>query len=203
MTKTVGEQAVIAAKSDHILNAQIHADTVRASLDRVLTTASQQATESDGLKTRTQAAADNAAQLLTEVRTVKGTIEADAEKVAATLADAEKLADLVKGLAGKSTTIETRIAEYEGQLADLKGKCAEQLKTLEGLLPGATSAGLTYAFDQRRQTFLEPKRKWEKWFVGSVVAIVLIAAISLLQGLLGKTTPTWNEIVLLDLLSRQ
>ena len=193
MTKTVGEQAVITAKSDHIQNAQIHADTVRASLDRVLTTASQQATESDGLKTRTQAAADNAAQLLTEVRTVKGTVKADAEK----------LADLVKRLAGKSTTIETRIAEYEGQLADLKGKCAEQLKTLEGLLPGATSAGLTYAFDQRRQTFLEPKRKLGKWFVGSVVAIVLIAAISLLQGLLGKTTPTWNEIVLLDLLSRQ
>lgn len=90
MTKTVGEQAVIAAKSDHIQNAQIHADTVRASLGRVLTTATQQATESDGLKTRTQAAADNAAQLLTEVRTVKGTVEADAEKVAATLADAER-----------------------------------------------------------------------------------------------------------------
>ncbi len=199
MTKVVDEQAVIATKSDHIQNAQIHADTVRASLDRVLTTATQQATESEGLKTRTQAAADNAAQLLTEVRTVKGTVEADAEKVATTLADAEKSADLVKGLAGKSTTIETRIAEYEGQLADLKGKCAEQLKTIEGLLPGATSAGLAYAFDQRRQTFLEPKRKWEKWFVGSVVAIVLIAAISLLQVLLGKATPTWDEIVLLYL----
>ena len=141
MTKIVDDQAVIATKSDHIQHAQIHADTVRAKLDRVLTAATQDATDAEGLKTRAQTAADNAATVLSEVRTTKGTIE--------------------------------------------------------GLLPGATSAGLAHALDQRRQTFLEPKRKWEKWFVGSVLAIAILTAISLLQLLLGKTTPTWDEIVLL------
>lgn len=197
MTKIVDDQAVIATKSDHIQHAQIHADTVRAKLDRVLTAATQHATDAEGLKTRAQTAADNAATVLSEVRTTKGTIEANAVAIGAALTIAKESADLAKSLADKSSTIESRIADYESKLAELEKKSMDQLKTIEGLLPGATSAGLAHAFDQRRQTFLEPKRKWEKWFVGSVLAIAILTAISLLQILLGKTTPTWDEIVLL------
>ena len=197
MTKIVDDQAVIATKSDHIQHAQIHADTVRANLDRVLTAATQHATDAEGLKARAQTAADNTATVLSEVRTTKGTTEANAVAIGAALTIAKESADLAKGLADKSSTIESRIADYESKLAELGKKSMDQLKTIEGLLPGATSAGLAHAFDQRRQTFLEPKRKWEKWFVGSVLAIATLTAISLLQILLGKTTPTWDEIVLL------
>jgi hypothetical protein len=197
MTKVVDDQAVIATKSDHIQNAQIHADQVRASLDRVLTTATQQATDAEGLKARAQTAADNVAQVLSAVRATKGTVDVDADAIAAALTVAEESVETTRGLAERSNTIEARIEAYETKLAALEDQCMDQLKTIEGLLPGATSAGLAHAFDQRRQTFLEPKRKWEKWFVGSVVAIVLIAAVSLLQILLGKATPTWDEIVLL------
>lgn len=197
MTKVVDDQAVIATKSDHIQNAQVHADGVRANLDRTLTGATQQATEAEGLKARTQAAADNAAQLLTEVRTTKGTVEADAGAVAAALQAAEESADVAKGLADKSATIETRIADYEGQLADLKGQCANQLRTIEGLLPGAASAGLAHAFDERRQTFLAPRRNWEKWYVASMALIAVLAVVNWWQAYHGSVSPTWDESLLL------
>ena len=196
LTKVVDDQAVIATKSDHIQSAQIHADKVRANLDRVLTAATQQATDAEGLKTRTQTAADNAVQLLTEVRTTKGTVEADAEAVAAGLTAAKESTGLTKRLADKAVTIETRILAYEGRLADLEEQCANQLKTIEGLLPGAASAGLAHAFDERRQTFLAPQQKWENWFLGSVTALVILATVSFLERYFAVSSPIWDEALL-------
>ena len=66
-TQIADQQAIIAAKSDHIQKAQEHADTVRANLDRALTAATQQATEAEGLKSRTQSAADSSTELLANI----------------------------------------------------------------------------------------------------------------------------------------
>lgn len=77
--------------------------------------------------------------------------------------------------------MEKSIAVYENRLADLESQCAAQLKTIEGLLPGATSAGLAHAFNERRQTFLQPQRKWENLFIGSVAGIVALALWGLWQ----------------------
>jgi hypothetical protein len=70
-TQITDDQAVIATKSQHIQDAQKHADTVRAGLDRTLTTATQQATEIEGQKSRAQSALDTSATLMTEIRTTK------------------------------------------------------------------------------------------------------------------------------------
>jgi hypothetical protein len=87
---------------------------------------------------------------------------------------AEESAAVTKALANKSSTTETRIATYEGRLLELETKCAAQLMTIEALLPGATSAGLAHAFNERRLTFLN--RKTGAWlFVGSVLALVVLA----------------------------
>lgn len=197
MTKVMDGQAVIATKSDHIENAQIHADKVRANLDRVLTSATQHATEAEGHKTRAQTVADSTTELQTQVRAAKGTVDADAEAITAARNLAEESARQTKGLAEKSTAIEVQLAAYETQLAELKTRSANQLKTIESLLPGAASAGLAHAFDARRQTFLQPQRKWENWFISSVAAVVLLAGVSLLQIYLRDKTPSLDEVLLL------
>ena len=197
MTKVMDSQAVIAAKSDHIENAQIHADKVRANLDRVLTTATQHATEAEGHKARAQTVADSTTELQTQVRAAKGTVDADAEAITAARNLAEESARQTKGLAEKSTAIEVQLAAYETQLVELKTRSASQLKTIESLLPGAASAGLAHAFDARRQTFLQPQRKWENWFIGSVAAVVLLAGVSLFQIYLRDKTPSLDEVLLL------
>jgi len=160
-TKIEDHQNVVATKSAHIQDALQHADKVRDDLDKQLIAATQHATDSEGQNTRSQTAANDAAKLLAEIRIAMGVADADATAVKAALASSKESADTAKGLADKSSTIESRLEAYEGKLAALEAHSMDQLKTIEGLLPGATSAGLAHAFDQRRQTFLEPRRKWK------------------------------------------
>jgi small-conductance mechanosensitive channel len=194
-TQIADEQAVIATKSAHIQQAQEHADSVRASLDRTLTEATQQATEAEGLKSRAQSATDTATTLLTEIRTTKGSVETEATTVTDFRKSAEESATLAKGLADKSATIETRIAQYETRLAELDTECADRLEKVENILRGATSAGLAHAFDQRRQTFLKPHGLWQWVFIGSLVLLVILALNGLWTVYHFDTAPQWDELV--------
>jgi hypothetical protein len=188
------DQAVIATRSDHIQKAQEHADTIRASLDRELTAATQKKTEAEGFMTAAKSAAANAATLLADVRTAKSTAASETEAIAAARKVADDSAGISKGLANKSAIIEARIADYEKKLADLEKQCADQLKEIIGLLPGATSAGLAHAFDERRQTFLKPRNRWQWIFVGSVLAIVGLTVAGLWHVFQAGTPPTYDEL---------
>ena len=194
-TQITDAQAVIATKSDHIEKAQEHADTVRAGLDRTLTAATQQATEAEGLKSRTQSAADNATMLLTEIRTTKGSVESDVATIVTARKTAEESSDKTKDFADKSATVEERIAEYEKRLAELDTQSASQLEKIKGLLPGATAAGLASSWDKRRETFLKPHNRWQWLFVVSVLAIVALAISGLWHVYHAGTAPTYDELL--------
>jgi hypothetical protein len=194
-TQVADDQSVIATKSDHIQGAQQHADKVRGELDRALTAATQQQTEAEGFKARAQSASDTATELLTSVRTAKGTVETDAATVAAARDAARAAADDTRALADKANTIEERIAQYETALANLKAQCEEQLKTIVSLLPGATSAGLAHAFDERRQTFIMPRKRWQWLFVGSVVTLVVLASTGLWHVYTSATSMTYDDLL--------
>lgn len=213
-TKITDEQAVIATKSDHIEKAQQHADAVRGNLDRALTAATQQATAAEGQNARAKTAADSSTGILAEIQKSKGSAETDSAAIGTSRKKAEESTTLIKGLADKATTVETRIAEYEKRLAELESQCASQLKTITDLLPGATSAGLAHAFDDRRETFLKPHDRWQWLFVGSVLAIIGFTVSgfwSLYHGgatpaIAGTatagvvTTPAWDEVLRMWLL---
>ena len=83
--------------------------------------------------------ADTASALLQAIQQDKGTVGTDAAAIVTARKTAEESTTLLKGPADKSTKVETHIAEYEQQLADLKSQCANQLQTITDLLPGATS----------------------------------------------------------------
>ena len=190
-------QAVIATKSDHIQQAQEHADKVRAELDRTLTSATQQATAAEGQKTKAQSEADAASQLTTDIRTRKGAVETDAAAITVARKTAEDSAAVAKGLADKAALVEKKVADYEARLATLETQCAEQLETIKKLLPGATSAGLANAFDERRQTFLKPHNQWQLLFVVSVLAIVGLTYTGLAHVMNAQTPLTLQEVGLL------
>lgn len=194
-TQITDEQAVIATKSDHVQKAQEHADKVRADLDRVLTAATQQATETEGQKSRAQSAADETAKVLMDIRTAKGSIDSDTAEVGALLESAKEAAATIKNLAEVSATVESRVADYEKRLAELERQSNSQLQTITGLLPGATSVGLAHAFDVRRQTFQKPSVRWQWLFVGSVLAIVVLAATGLWHVYASGTELTYDELL--------
>ena len=194
-TQIVDDQTVIATKSDHIQQAQLHADKVRGDLDRVLTAATQQATDAEGLKSRAQSASDSAASLLIEVKAVKSSADIDSSSIQVALVEAEKAVVQTKSLADKANTIEERIAKYESDLNDLRKDCDSQLQTIKGLLPGATSTGLAHAFDERRQTFLKPTVRWQWLFVGSVLAIVALALSGLWNAYTANAVLSYDELL--------
>ena len=193
-TQITDDQAVIGTKSDHIQKAQEHADTVRAGLDRTLTAATQQATEAEGQKSRAQSAADTITTLLTEIRTTKGSVETELATVVTARKTAEESAALTKGLADKSDSVNASIAAYEKRLRELDTQCANQLKTIESLLPGATSAGLAHAFNERCQTFLKPHNRWQVVFIGSILAIVGLTISGLWHVYQTEKIPTYDEL---------
>jgi hypothetical protein len=194
-TQITDTQAVVATKSDHIQGAQEHADKVRAELDRALTSATQQVTATEAHRASAQAAVAQGAELFAEMQRMRTTAEADGAAVANSKKTAEDSVAIAKGLADKSATVETRIAEYERRIADLDAQCEKQLKTIVGLLPGATGAGLAHAFDDRRKTFLKPQGGWQKVFVGSVILIILVAITGLWHVYQAGVTPTYDELI--------
>ncbi len=194
-TQIVDAQAVIATKSDHIQKAQEHADKVRAELDRALTAATQQATEAEGYKSRAQSAADNSATALAELQRVKASVETLVSAIETARETADEASSMMKGLADKSATIEARVADYEKRLADFEQQSEARLKDIEGLLPGATVAGLASSWNERQRAFLKPHSRWQWIFVGSVLALVLIALTGLIQVYHLEAAPTYDEIL--------
>jgi hypothetical protein len=193
-TQISDSQAVIAAKSDHIQNAQEHADKVRADLDRALTAAQGQLTEIEGNKDRAKVAADLATDLQVALAASKAASEADMAVVKQSLAGSLADAIRTKKLADKSTDIEVRIASYEDRLAEFERNATSQLQAIVELLPGATSAGLASAFDKRRTTFLEPGKRWQWIFVGSLALLAILALSGLIQVYASGVTLSYGEL---------
>lgn len=193
-TKITDDQAVIATKSDHIQKAQEHADQVRANLDRALTAATQQVTAAEAEKSKAEAAAEAADELLTKTKSVKASVETDVAAIAIARKTAEESATVSKGLADRSSEVETHLAAYEKRLEELKDQSAQQLKTIVDLLPGATTAGLAHSFNARRQTFLKPHNRWQYVFIGSLVALIGVALHGLFHIYSLQTPPTYGEV---------
>jgi len=168
---------------------------VRADLDRVLTSATQLATSAEAHKTTTQKSAETAAELIADIKAAKVESENNSETVQNLLKATEASATITKNLAEKSDTIEKRIATYEDRIAELDKQCADQLKTITDLLPGATTAGLAHSFDERRKTFLKPQSRWQLLFIGSIVALILLTMSGLWHVYQGNTIPSYDELI--------
>ena len=193
-TQIADAQAVIATKSEHIQQAQAHADKVRGDLDTANTSAAKQATEAEGQRSRAQTAAETAASQLAAIRVIKGTTDTDVAAITAAREIAVKSAAITKDLADKAKTTEDRITTYEKRLAELDSQCATQLQEITRLLPGATSAGLAHAFDERRQSFLNPSKRWQWIFVGSVCVIVALATEGVIRTFLTDKLLSYDEL---------
>jgi hypothetical protein len=112
-TQIADTQAVIATKSDHIQQAQEHADKVRGDLDRALTAAQAQLTEVEANKDRAKTAADLAAELQAASAASKAASDADGAVVKQAMAGAIADAIRTKNLGDRATEIESRIVGYE------------------------------------------------------------------------------------------
>lgn len=180
-TEVEAKRSAVATHAQQVDDAQKRAAEVRGALDKLLVSANQTQSEADGLKQATESAKSSATQADVDIAAIKATVDENAKAVAAALAASNIASAKTKGLADKSETVDQRIKDYEAKLAELSTQCDEQLEAIKALLPGATSAGLASAFDLRRQTFLNPSKRWQWLFVGSVVILAIMALAGLIE----------------------
>jgi len=81
----------------------------------------------------------------------------------------------IQQLSEMSSEISETISTQESKLEQLSDNAEELKKTIEELLPGATSAGLASAFKDRKDSFIWPKRIWGAIFVASVIGLLAVA----------------------------
>ncbi len=194
--KTQVEQSaqVAATRSEHIEEGRVYVDKKRAEIDVILNTAQQSASSAESQHQASRTSAENLRTLYVAAQKVKADTDSNAEAVASVLEDCNGHAVTTKALADKAETTDKRIAEYESRLAALEATANERLKTIDSLLPGAASAGLASAFNQRRAHFKWPQRVWQGVFVVSLLALLVIAGLefSLFSKIDGALT--WDRL---------
>jgi len=167
-------QAVVATKSEHIENGRIHVDKVRVEVDRLLTEAQASATSAEAQHVASRAVSDQLTALQVAAAAAKAAVDVTSDGASKLRVQCEADALITKKLAEIATATENNIASYEARLAELEKTAAERLKTIENLLPGATSAGLASAFDKRRGNFKGPQSRWQAVFITSLVGLFVI-----------------------------
>jgi DNA repair exonuclease SbcCD ATPase subunit len=175
-TEAEQTQAVIAKKNAHIEDGRKHVDSVRVEIDTVLNEAKQSATNAEGQYQSAHDTAETISQLYTEAQTTKANTDSIAETVATTRTAVEGHAVITKGLADIAKMTEENIAAYEKRLKSLAEESRVRLKVIDDLLPGATSAGLASAYEERSKSFKKPQRIWQGVFTGSLIAVLVLVA---------------------------
>jgi DNA-binding transcriptional regulator YiaG len=200
-TEAIQTQEVIKTKNEHIEGGRKHVDDVRKELDAALNEARQAANSAEAQHQASRTTAQNLTDLYTAAQTTKANTDSTAEAVKQLRQQCEEHAATAKNLADIAQTTEQKVKAYEARLAELDQAATDRLKTIENLLPGAASAGLASAFNQRRAYFKWPQRIWQGVFVASVLGLLAIAGVhagpqGLEFGLLPKAdaTLTWDHL---------
>jgi uncharacterized coiled-coil DUF342 family protein len=170
-------QQLIAQKSVEIEEGRKHLETVRGELDAGVAEAQQSAAATEAQHQAARTGLESINDINTSAQASLTSIEGVASSVAATRKQCDEHMSATKKLADIATETEIKIDAYESTLAAFAAAGAERLKTIESLLPGATSAGLASAFQQRREHFKWPQRNWQGLFVLCVLGLLGLAGL--------------------------
>jgi hypothetical protein len=147
--------------------------------------AQESATKSSAEATRLAAAASEE----------QGATSAASTEIQALLAQARAAeGDLDKVLSHIAKSDEIAI-DHEKRVEVLTTELQTLIERVEGLLPGATSAGLASSFNKQRSRFTGPQKQWFRTFIGCIGLLVVLAIPTFLTavGLRGSPADlTWN-----------
>jgi hypothetical protein len=173
-----------------------HAAQVKKLLDD--TTAIKASTETTQKATEAARDAALAAKTATEKTRDAAALtlgEADKSKaaVAQALKDSQGNLDSIKDIVQKATETNTKVLAYEANLSELEKKYDALRAQVEGLLPGAASAGLAFAFKSQKARFTAAQTRWQTIFTRSMIALICVAIVSAVMFYLsGSADDTWS-----------
>lgn len=191
----VDQAATVAAqRSQHIEEGKEYVDKKRAEADVILNTAKKSATDAEAQHQAARSSAENLNTVYTAAQTTKVNTESNAADVAKLLQQCQEYAVTSKKLADIAATTEEKVKGYEAGLAQLDAEAEAHLKTIKGLLPGATSAGLAAAFNLRRAYFKWPLRIWQGTFIISVLGLLCIAFVEFGAAAKSGQPLSWDQL---------
>ncbi|MDO3514287.1 hypothetical protein Q3P06_20515 [Ralstonia pseudosolanacearum] len=194
-TRATAAESIFAANFKHVEEAKAHSDSIRAELDRTLVSATKSATEAESSRAATKTSQDTANETLAAISAHKTQADSSMAEISSARETAQKSAGTLKSLADTAETVEKKVAAYEKRLAEFEAKAAAQLTTIVGLLPGATSAGLAHAFNERGKLFQNPGKRWQWLFIASVVTLACVAASGLWQVVVAAHPLDFSELL--------
>jgi hypothetical protein len=162
------------------------ADSAKAAAEAAAAADSEQ---KDAERSSTEAAALAAA--ISEEHKTTSDIVAQTQALLKQAQDAEENLKKVLEHLAKSDEIATG---HEKRVAALSAELQDLITRVEGLLPGATSAGLASSFNKQKSRFTDPQKLWLRTFVISILALVVVALPSFFAAI-GVTHPadqSWN-----------
>ncbi|MDD2791435.1 MAG: hypothetical protein PHU40_12335 [Sulfurimonas sp.] len=86
-----------------------------------------------------------------------------------------------KRVGGLKDELDGRLKHLSDYEKDQSERHAALFKKIEGLLPGATSAGLSNAYMEMKKTFDTPIQTWNKVFMGSIGFMLFLTLLSFVQ----------------------
>lgn len=184
---TESAKAVATAKAD----ADASQNAARAALEKAQSAASTATNAADGASSQRQdvatwanevnqnratveTQAGNVQALHTQVTTATAQVKTDGAAVADTKSKATDLLQSMEAVTLSANKTFDSVTSYELRLRELQDEFSAVRKQIEGLLPGATSAGLASAFQDQKARFVRPQLIWLATFL---VAIGLLAVV--------------------------
>lgn len=158
-------------------------------LEKVITNSTEE-TEDNA-----QTTLESVRQLLNEIEEKNRLADENLEAIKVLLRESKQANESTQNLAQISQSIENRITTYEEELKNLQIQSQTQLEIINGLLPGATSAGLASAFAKRGDKFLGPGKHWQWIFVISLILLIGLAATGVWHVLKDGTPLSYDELI--------
>lgn len=171
------------------------AATIIRNLEKDAVAAAKHTSTAEANSSRINTLKDTAQESGSALSAMKAQADLDAASISAAKEAGNEAVLQLKGLADKAKTVQKELGGYEAELEGLIEASKKQLTTITDLLPGATSAGLAHAFDQRRQSFLKPSTRWQWLFVGSVTLLAFLALTGLLGAVRDGVPLSYDELL--------
>lgn len=170
------------------------ADEQAKSASAAANLAAQAARDADSAHVKTNESAVASGALVGEISQSRDTVSRTVDETSSLLAQARTAEGDLKKVLEHLSESDSTATGYEARLKALSEQVEALIAKVEGLLPGATSAGLASSFNQQRARFTGPQKQWFWIFVICIIVLVILAFPSFLaaMGVGNSLDPSWN-----------
>jgi chromosome segregation ATPase len=162
------------------------------------TAATQASASADAANKQAQKSSGQATTLTSAISEYQKLTKQHSEETQALLLAAQTNEANLKKVLDHLTKSDDIATGHEARVEKLSTDLESLIKRVEGLLPGATSAGLASSFNKQKERFLDPQRNWLWTFVGCIIGLVIVAIPSFFSAIgihwypINSTENTWD-----------